>query len=111
MEITKENNGNITIVSINGRLDTTNYNNFDKELDALVSSGSNNLIIDCSDMNYISSSGLRVFLVYLKKMKAEGGSLAICGMQSMIKEVFTISGFTSLFSIYETREEALAARS
>lgn len=109
MELTQQKEGSTTIVSIKGRLDTTNYSDFDKELSALVSAGEKNILVDCVEMDYISSSGLRVFLVYLKKMKAEGGSLKLSGMQSMIKEVFTISGFTTLFSIYDTREEALAS--
>lgn len=109
MEISKQKESNLMIVNIDGRLDTTNYSELDKELDTLVGSGEHNILIDCSKMDYISSSGLRVFLVYLKKIKAEGGSLTLCGMQTMIKEVFSISGFTSLFEIFETREEAVAA--
>ncbi len=109
MDISKTKESNLMVVAINGRLDTTNYMELDKELDSLVSSGEQNILIDCTDMNYISSSGLRVFLVYLKKMRSEGGKITLCGMQTMIKEVFSISGFTSLFNIYESREKAVAA--
>ena len=111
MEITQQKESSLTVVSIDGRLDTTNYGAFDKELENLINSGEKNILVDCSKMNYISSSGLRVFLVYLKKLKAEGGNLLLCCMQSMIKEVFSISGFTSLFTIYDSREEAVAANS
>ncbi len=109
MEISKQKESDLMIVSIDGRLDTTNYAELDKELDALLSSGEQNILIDCAGMDYISSSGLRVFLVYLKKTKANGGKIILCNMQSMIQEVFSISGFTSLFTIYESREEAIAA--
>ncbi len=111
MEISKQKEAGLMIVSINGRLDTTNYSVLDKELDSLVNDGENNILVDCADMDYISSSGLRVFLVYLKKTKANGGKVMLCNMQNMIKEVFSVSGFTSLFDIYNSREEAIAANS
>ncbi len=107
MEISKEKKGETMVVAINGRLDTTNYADLDKELNELLDAGENNLLMDCSEMNYISSSGLRVFLVYLKKLKASGGKMQLCGLQEMIKEIFLISGFSSLFTIYETCDDAL----
>ena len=107
MEISKEKKGETMVVAINGRLDTTNYADLDKELNELLGAGENNLLMDCSEMNYISSSGLRVFLVYLKKLKASGGKMQLCGLQEMIKEIFLISGFSSLFTIYETCDDAL----
>lgn len=110
MEITKEILSNQAIVKLTGRLDTTNYNKLDSELDSLMNEGQVKLLIDCTDLNYISSSGLRVFLVYLKRVKSSEGSLSIFGMQPMIEEIFRISGFTSLFTIHSTREEALAAK-
>ncbi len=109
MDISKQKKADFIIVSIDGSLDTSNYALLDKELDALVSSGEQNILIDCANMNYISSSGLRIFLVYLKKIKAVNGKMVVCGLQNMIKEIFSISGFSSLFTIYKSREEALAA--
>jgi anti-anti-sigma factor len=107
MEITKQKQSGFTVVNLNGRLDTTNYGSLDKELETIVNAGEKNILINCSEMNYISSSGLRVFLIYLKKLKAEQGKLILCNMQPTIKEVFSIAGFTSLFSIYDSLEEAL----
>ena len=109
MEITKQKQSNFTVVSLSGRLDTTNYSALDKELETIINSGEKNILIDCTEMSYVSSSGLRVFLVYLKKLKAEGGKLILSNMQATIKEVFTIAGFTSLFEIYDTVEEGLQA--
>ncbi len=109
MNISRQKESNLTVVNISGRLDTTTYSTLSKELETLVSSGESNILVDCTNMDYISSSGLRVFLVYLKKVKSINGSFTLCGLQTMIKEIFSISGFTSLFNIYETREEALSA--
>jgi anti-anti-sigma factor len=61
-------------------------------------------------MNYISSSGLRVFLVAQKKVLSLNGKLILCNMQPTIQEIFRISGFSNLFRIFDTLEEALESQ-
>ena len=109
MEITHQNKDNYSIVKIDGRLDTTNYQELEKALNGLLEENQINLILDCADLDYVSSSGLRVFLMFLKKVKALNGKFIICNMQDNIKEIFQISGFTSIFEIHDdlaTAEEA-----
>lgn len=106
MEIATQIKEKYTIVFIDGRLDTTNYQDLEKELQLLVGENINNLIINCEKLNYVSSSGLRVFLMFLKKIKAMNGKFLICNMQDSIKEIFQISGFTSIFDIYESLDKA-----
>lgn len=109
MEITEINEGNCTILAVSGRLDTTNYTQLEKQVTDLTDGGRNRLLIDCSAMDYISSSGLRILLMALKKVTATRGKFALCGLQENIREIFEISGFTSIFEIHPTRQEALAA--
>lgn len=59
------------------------------------------------EISYISCSGLRVFLTVQKKMMATGGKFLLFAMQPTIKEIFDISGFSSIFSIFDTEESAL----
>lgn len=94
------------IVELNGRLDITNSNLLEQKLMEL-SKTNTNFVIDCSNLEYISSSGLRVFLLFLKKVSTAKGKFNICCLQDVIKEVFDISGFTALFAIFPTRDEAL----
>ncbi len=108
MEITTRKKQNYTIVVIDGRLDTTNYQELEKELQKLLESNVSNLIINCENLEYISSSGLRVFLMFLKKIRALDGKFLICNMQESIREIFQISGFTSIFDIYENQDRAEA---
>lgn len=93
-------------VAIDGRIDTANYLEFEQAVNALLSEGVKQLFLDCSQLSYISSSGLRIFLSIQKKMMTSGGSFRIYGMQPGIKEIFDISGFSSIFSIFATKEEA-----
>jgi anti-anti-sigma factor len=107
MEIKKEKKNDFTVLSVAGRLDVTNSNQFDKELAETIKT-ENNLIIDCSELEYISSTGLRVFLSYLKKLGAKKGKFYICALQDNLREIFDISGFTKIFTIYEDCSEALS---
>jgi anti-anti-sigma factor len=103
----KEKTGNFTVLKIKGRIDTIHSSALEEEVNQLFDNGEQNLIFNCSGMNYISSSGLRVFLVAQKKAKAINGKLFLCEMQPAIQEIFRISGFSNLFRIFNTQEEAL----
>lgn len=96
-----------TMVSLEGRVDTTNANEFEKAMMGVLDSGAQRVILDCSGLNYISSSGLRVFLVVQKKMSAAKGKFELCCLRAEIKEIFDISGFSSIFSIYPDQQSAI----
>jgi anti-anti-sigma factor len=95
-----------TLVNVEGRIDTTNASEFEKPVMDLIDGGSTRIILDCSGLNYISSSGLRVFLVVQKKMISIKGQFRLCSLQPAIKEIFDISGFSSIFSVYPDQEAA-----
>ncbi len=107
MNIKKEKIGNFTVLKIKGRIDTIHSSALELEVNQQFDSGEKNLIFNCSGMDYISSSGLRIFLVAQKKAKAINGKLFLCDMQPAIQEIFRISGFSNLFRIFDTQEEAL----
>lgn len=95
-----DNHGSI-ILSVEGRIDTLTANEFEAAVTFEIAKGITQLIINCSGLSYISSSGLRVFLMAQKKMIAIGGSLVLCCLQPPIKEIFDISGFSGIFDIRE----------
>ena len=109
MEISEMKENRVLIMQLKGRLDGTTAGDFQQKLISTIQNGESQIIIDCSALEYISSIGLRVFLIAAKKLKAGNGKLAFCSLQSHIKEVFDISGFVSIFSILPTKEEALKA--
>jgi anti-anti-sigma factor len=108
MKLNTESLNNIQIVNIEGRLDTTNSGEFETYMNNILGSGCKNLLLDCSGLSYVSSSGLRVFLVVQKRMASSGGSFSICSLQPTIREIFEISGFTMIFSIFPDKASALA---
>lgn len=107
MNIKSEKVQNFTVLRIEGRIDTVRSSILENEINQLFNNGEKNLILNCKEMNYISSSGLRVFLVAQKKAIALNGKLMLCNLQPGIQEIFRISGFSNLFKIFETQEEAL----
>jgi len=99
---------NATIIEIDGRLDTTNFGQLEKKIMQHIEAGDIRILVDCSKMDYVSSSGLRIFLMALKKITALNGKFLLCGLQENIREIFEISGFTSIFNIFENQQQALA---
>lgn len=110
MNITIDKTDEGFLVKIDGRIDTTNYNEFESSIAHLYNEKGATIFLDCSGLDYISSSGLRIFLTLQKKVKVQGGVLKIFSMQPQIKEIFDISGFSSIFAIfpdYETAKHAV----
>jgi anti-anti-sigma factor len=97
-------------IKATGRMDAVTAPSFEQECLRWMEQGDSKLIVDFTGLEYISSAGLRVILGVGKKLKSQGGSLAFGGMSSMVKEVFDISGFASIFPVYDSLEAALAAR-
>jgi anti-sigma B factor antagonist len=95
-----------SVVSVAGRIDTQTSPDFKSRMDELVSAGANKIVLDCSDLEYVSSAGLRVILIAAKAAKAAGGDLKCCSMQNMVKQVFDISGFSKMISIYQSLQDA-----
>ncbi len=109
MELSIKKNEKCTVVEIKGRLDTTNYATLENNLNKVIDEGEKALLIDCMNLDYVSSSGLRVFLVALKKLSQLNGKFIMCNLQENILEIFEISGFISIFQVYNSKEEALNA--
>ncbi len=108
MDFTESRSGDYDVISLFGKFDPTSQRELGDRLAELIDTGHLKLVIDCSCLTYISSSSLRILLVALKKTTAAGGTLRLCGVHSNIREIMVISGFTSIFSIFVTLEEATA---
>jgi anti-anti-sigma factor len=107
MELTEQKLDQCIVVGITGRLDTTNYSILEKKLMELIDQQHNRILVDCTKMDYVSSSGLRILLMALKKITMLKGRFVLAGLQENIREIFEISGFTNIFEIHTTREEAI----
>ncbi len=109
MDISVKKDSKCTVVEIKGRLDTTNYMALENNLNQMIQNGEHTLLIDCVNLDYVSSSGLRVFLVALKKLNQINGKFVMCNLQENIQEIFEVSGFIGIFKVYKSKEEAIEA--
>lgn len=99
MDITIKNDGAKTLVTLNGRLDTTNADQFQTGIQPLMTMPNPDIDIECSGMSYTSSQGLRIFLSLQKSVLARGGKMVMLNMNPQVKEVFDITGFSNIIAI------------
>ena len=85
------------VAKLIGRLDTAASQQFSVDMQPLMDNADKKILMDCTDLDFISSSGLRLFLALRKETIAKGGSITIKGVSPEIKHVFTITSFYSLF--------------
>jgi anti-anti-sigma factor len=97
MEIRKEKNGTELTMFLSGRLDTIAAVDFEKDLEASLDNVTL-LILDCDELSYVASSGLRIFLRAQKRMKAQG-KLIVRHVQDSVMEIFSMTGFDELLQI------------
>ena len=109
MEIRTTEQDGTAILALCGRMDATTTPEFEAAAKAVLAAGTARIIVDMTDLEYISSAGLRGILGLVKAVKGASGKLAFCGLQQMVAEVFRISGFNAMLVVRATREDALAA--
>jgi len=109
-EITSYTRDDLLVVLISGRVDSTASKELEKQLMPLIDVNQTDLVLDCSAIPYISSAGLRLFLMVAKKVKAHNGRIHLCGLQETMRDIFEISGFTQFFEMHPSVELALSAR-
>ena len=107
MQIDQKEEKGIHILSLDGRFDAHSAGDVEKELNLAISKGARKLLLDMDSVEYISSAGLRVLLAVAKKLKKEEGEIKLCCLKPYVKEVFDIAGFTQIFKIHDTTEEAI----
>lgn len=109
MQIQHVDRDGIAIVVAAGRIDTTTSGSVEDALRKVVDGGARSLLVDLGGVEYISSAGLRVFLVLAKRMRDLQGRLMLCGMTEPVRQVFQLAGFMPLFRVEPTQDAALAA--
>lgn len=99
MKINIANEGNAIVARMVGRLDTAAAAEIAPDIQALAEQAAEHIILDCSELAYISSSGLRLFLTLRKESASKGGKLQVRNINADIRQVFMMTGFISLFEI------------
>ena len=98
----------ITVIAPAGRIDTTTSGPLEEAIRKTVDAGARDILVDFAAVDYISSAGLRVFLVLAKRIRDLKGRLVLCGMTEPVRQVYHLAGFMPLFSVEPSRDTALA---
>jgi len=107
MEITEERRADVLILRVIGKLDASTSKALEDKILPMISSNQAKLVVDLSQLDYISSAGLRIFLLAAKRMDASKGKMTLCSLKDSVKQVFDIAGFSSFLSLSGSTEEAI----
>jgi anti-anti-sigma factor len=92
---------------VSGRMNAETAPDFEQQCRACIAEGLTSLVVDLGELTYISSMGLRSFISVTKMLQDKGGTLRICRLTGLVKQVFEITGLLGMFRVYESVETAL----
>ena len=107
MDISEDRKADAVILALSGKLDATTAKTFEDRILGVINSGIQRLVVDLSQLDYVSSSGLRVIILAAKRLQTVGGKIVLCSMKDHVRQVFDLAGFSSMLSIYGSRDEAI----
>lgn len=106
-EVKRADKQEVSILRINGFLDAHTAPKFEQSIQNLVAENRNNIIVSMTDLNYISSAGLGVFMGFIEEIREKNGDIKLCGMSPKVFKVFDLLGFPALYEIFDKEEEAI----
>lgn len=95
------------LLRLEGRIDTSTAPQLEKKLTQLTQEHHHRLLLDFTQVNYLSSAGMRVLLSAAKKLKANKGHLALFALQESVAEIVRLAGFDKVLAIFSNEKEAL----
>ncbi len=99
----------VLIAMPNGPIDTITASEFQSALESGVDPEERALILDCELVTFISSAGIRIFMVFAREFKASGKQFGVCALSDPIRKVIALGGFDQLVAVYDSQTEALNA--
>lgn len=102
-------NERVSILDISGELDAHTASQLENSLKSLIDDENYHIIVNCSDLDYIASAGLGVFMAYIEDVRALGGDIKLTNMNDRVYNVFDLLGFPTLYDILSDEQEAIAS--
>jgi anti-anti-sigma factor len=108
LTITESHSGDVCIVALTGRIDSSNAGDFMTRLNKLFSSGEKSVLVDFANVLYLTSAAFRALLVATDEAERSAARFALCSLAGQVRELFEMGGLLDAFTIHSSREEALA---
>jgi anti-sigma B factor antagonist len=109
VEITTKEYRRVAVISVSGRIDTSTSTQFEETINDLVDKGHFNLVMDFDEVDFLSSSGLRILVTTRKKLREMGGDIVLANPSQRAADSVEIAGLDKLFQSYPNREEAIGS--
>lgn len=107
MQISTKEAGDVKVVQVQGKIDTNTSDEAKAHLDQLLGQGAKKILVDFSELEYLSSVGLRLLLATTKDLKAVGGDLRVCNLNETVQDIFDMSGFSTIIRVFKSESDAL----
>jgi anti-anti-sigma factor len=108
MEISSADQGGVTVVTVKGRIDSSNSQEFDTPLSNLVKQGKTKIVLDMGGVDYMSSVGMRTIVSVMKSLKETGGMLKLANLTNNVRGTLLLVG-TALFDIHDSVDQAVSS--
>lgn len=109
VEISTESFKRADLITVSGRIDSSNASELDSALSGLTENGRHNIVLDLSGIEYMSSAGLRAIVGSYRECRTHGGDVRIANPSDRAREVFDLAGLTAIFSIYDDSTSAVGS--
>ena len=109
MEITTKEYRRAAILTVSGRIDTSTSTEFEETIKDLIDNSQFNLVVDFANVDFLSSSGLRILVTTRKKLHEMSGDIVLANPSQRARDSIEIAGLDKLFAIYTNREEAIGS--
>ncbi|MEK6795141.1 MAG: STAS domain-containing protein [Spirochaetota bacterium] len=100
--------GAVKIVHLEGRLDVNLSIEIESEFEKMIDGGVTRMVLDLKQVEYLSSSGLRIFISAMRKLKEKKGRLVLCNVTPMVKKIFKIVELEDIFEIQDSLDKAVS---
>jgi anti-anti-sigma factor len=109
LELNQQELKRVLLIEVTGRVDSTTADQLGKALNDAIDEGQNQLVLDLSKVEYMSSAGLRELVSALKRLQRGRGDLRLAALSERVEEVLELAGLDEIFKIFETQVEAVGS--
>jgi stage II sporulation protein AA (anti-sigma F factor antagonist) len=106
--LSSDDSGILRVVALAGKLDARSQVAAERFLESIVAQGATQFALDCAELEFISSAGVRALLYLVKRVKPLGGAVSVCAPRPAVRQLLEFSGLKSILSISTTVEEGRA---
>lgn len=107
MDVSLREKDGVYVLDLAGRMDINASDSINKHIDEIIEKNGKLILLNFSQIDFVSSPGLVILVSILKKIRKQQGKIVLCNLQSYVREVFEVTQLTKVFEVYDSEDEAL----